>query len=508
MINRENPRQLSIEEFELPFGGELDKRNRWVKLAEEMPWEELSVVYNKALSVSEGRPALSARVVVGALIIKHMLGLTDEETVAQIRENPYLQYFLGYACYRYDHKFEPSLFVAIRKRLGEESIGAINELFVACTKRWPGGKKKAGSAGGASSGESPGEDQGTAECGNQGMLLVDATVAPSDIKYPTDIDLLNQVRKECERLIDVVYEPMPDKVKPRTYRRKARKAYLAVTKKRNKSAKVVRRAIKEQLGFIGRDFRILDALIGEKGDSFPLSFKDQRRLWVIREVYRQQEEMYRTNSHHIEGRIVSIAQPHVRPIVRGKAGAKVEFGPKLSASVIEGTVFLDRIGWDAYNESGDLIAQVERFRNRFGCYPEVVVNDKIYGSKDNRNELKLRGIRFSGVPLGRPPKDLVLCKKLKQQRRKEAGIRNGIEGKFGVGKRKFGLGLVMTKLRETSESWVAMVIFVLNIAHWLRDIFVPFVTPAQNTLYSLIFILFRKKLQSLGRTLFPPTVSF
>lgn len=508
MINRENPRQLSIDEFKLPFAGELDKSNRWVRLAEVMPWEELSAVYNKALSMMEGRPALSARVVVGALIIKHMLELTDEETIAQIRENPYLQYFLGYPHYSYDHKFEPSLFVAIRKRLGEESIGAINELFVARTKRPPLGKEKTRDAGGASSGESPREGQGTAERENNGTLLVDATVAPSDIKYPTDIDLLNKVREECERLIDAVYEPTPEKVKPRTYRRNARKAYLAVTKKRNKSTKVVRRGIKEQLGFVARDFRILDALIDEKGGSFPLSFKDQQRLWVIREVYRQQEEMYRTNSHHIEGRIVSIAQPHVRPIVRGKAGAKVEFGPKLSASVVDGDVFLDRIGWDAYNESGDLIAQVERFRDRFGCYPEVVVTDKIYGSKDNRNELKIRGIRFSGVPLGRPPSDVVLCKKLKQLRRKEAGIRNGIEGKFGVGKRKFGLGLVMTKLRETSESWIAMVIFVMNIAHWLSDIFVRLTTLAQNALYSLIFICFRKKSQHLNHTTYPLAVGF
>src|SRR4030042_5055765 len=78
MINRENPRQLSIEAFKLPFAGELDKSNRWMKLAEVMPWEELSAVYNKALSGTEGRPALSARVVVGALLIKHMLDLTDE----------------------------------------------------------------------------------------------------------------------------------------------------------------------------------------------------------------------------------------------------------------------------------------------------------------------------------------------------------------------------------------------------------------------------------------------
>ena len=137
MINREDPRQMSIEEFKLPFAGELDKNNRWVRLAESMPWEALAEVYNQALSKETGRPALSARVVVGALIVKHMLKLTDEETIAQIRENPYLQYFLGYPCYRYDHVFEPSLFVSIRKRLGEESLGVMNDVFIDHTKHSP-----------------------------------------------------------------------------------------------------------------------------------------------------------------------------------------------------------------------------------------------------------------------------------------------------------------------------------------------------------------------------------
>jgi len=147
----------------------------------------------------------------------------------------------------------------------------------------------------------------------------------------------------------------------------------------------------------------LQRLIFEKeGDHFPLPFKDQRRYWIIQEVYRQQETMYRTKTHSIEGRIVSISQPHIRPIVRGKSRTKVEFGAKLSASVVDGNVYLDRIGWEAYNENVDLPFQVESYRNRFGFYPEVVITDKIYGNRNNRAYLKERNIRYSGVPLGRP----------------------------------------------------------------------------------------------------------
>lgn len=495
MINRNNPRQLSIEEFKLPFAGELDNKSRWIKLAEVMPWEALSEVYNQALSSDTGRPGLSARLAVGALIIKHMLKLSDEETIEQIRENPYLQYFLGYPCYRYDHGFEPSLFVTIRKRLGEVSLSTINQLFIDHTKRSDTEKKSGKSASPAPESDASSRDD-TEEpvIERRGMLLVDATVAPSDIKYPTDLDLLNQARENSERLIDRLYESSPEKEKPRTYRRNARKAYLSVSKKRRKSGKDVRRGVKAQLGFVARNIRTIDRLLDEKEGPFLLSYKDQRRLWIIREVYRQQEEMYRTESKRIDGRIVSISQPYVRPIVRGKAGAKVEFGPKISASVVDGNVFLDRIGWDAYNESADIQTQVENYFKRFGYYPEVVISDTIYGTRDNRRYLKKQNIRYSGTPLGRPAKNTDTSKKAAKRRKAEAGIRNRIEGAFGVGKRRFGLDLVMTKLRETSENWIAMVIFVMNISRWLRDILFVYVQRFQIN----VFITLISHLMTLG----------
>ena len=90
------------------------------------------------------------------------------------------------------------------------------------------------------------------------------------------------------------------------------------------------------------------------------------------EVDRQQKYMWDNKEQRIDDRIVSINQPHVRPIVRVKAGKNTEFGDKLSASCIDGYVFLHRISWDNYNESGDLEAQVEEFKNYTGHYPESV----------------------------------------------------------------------------------------------------------------------------------------
>ena len=192
--------------------------------------------------------------------------------------------------------------------------------------------------------------------------------------------------------------------------------------------------------------------------------------------------MYDTRTHTIENRIVSISQPHVRPIVRGKAGKEVEFGAKLSVSLVDGYAFMDHLSWDAFNEGGDLIGQVEAYHKRFGFYPESVHGDKIYGTRANRRYLKERGIRFSGKPLGRPRK---LSKEQKREMKRGVGIRNRIEGKFGEGKRKYDLDLVKARDLRTSESWIASVFFVMNLAHWLRfHFFVSIIQAVLRELHS------------------------
>ncbi|MBE9101818.1 transposase [filamentous cyanobacterium LEGE 07170] len=119
-------------------------------------------------------------------------------------------------------------------------------------------------------------------------------------------------------------------------------------------------------------------------------------LLVIAEVYRQQRQMYERRTHSIEHRIVSLSQPHVRPIVRGKARTPVEFGAKLTASCVNGCVFLDHLSWENFNESTWLQQQAEAFRARFGQYPASIHADQIYRTRDNLRWCKHRGIRLSG----------------------------------------------------------------------------------------------------------------
>jgi len=137
---------------------------------------------------------------------------------------------------------------------------------------------------------------------------------------------------------------------------------------------------------------------------------------------------------------VNISQPHVRPIKRGKAGSDTEFGAKVSISLIDEISFVDRISWDNLNEGIDLIAQIEAYRKRFGCYPESVHADEIYRNRENRRYCKKHEIRLSGPKLGRPPKvtaaNALELKAAKKQARQDEIDRNAVEGKFGQGKRR------------------------------------------------------------------------
>ena len=161
-------------------------------------------------------------------------------------------------------------------------------------------------------------------------MIIDATCAPADIRYPTDLSLLNEAREKAEKVIDKLHEPFRGKGKKvRTYRQEARKEYLKVAKRRRAKRKIVRKGIRKQLQYLSRDLKYIEELRGKDGCG-ELSAKEYRDLLVIKELYQQQKYMYENKVHSVRGRIVSISQPHVRPIVRGKVASPVEFGAKIS----------------------------------------------------------------------------------------------------------------------------------------------------------------------------------
>lgn len=139
--------------------------------------------------------------------------------------------------------------------------------------------------------------------------------------------------------------------KPRMYRKRARKDYLRLPKSKKRSGKAIRSAIRKQLQYIRRDIRYIAELV-QKGAE--LSSKQADRLNIITTVYEQQRLMFESGTHSIPRRIVSLAQPWVRPIVRGKTHTNTEFGSKLHISLVDGYARIERLDFEPFNESEDL----------------------------------------------------------------------------------------------------------------------------------------------------------
>ena len=441
--------QISLSDFKQPVGMNLKENNRWVKKAQTIPWPEIEKRYAALFTNRKGNVAKPLRLALGACIIQAEYGYSDEEIALQIQENPYLQYFCGYPGYD-DEKlpFDPSLMVYFRKRLTPAVLGEINEIIVRDAKERQ--EKEAKSNDNDDSDDHPGSS------GNSGTMIVDATCAPSNIRYPQDVSLLNEARENAEKLLDVLHDPADGK-KPRTYRKRARKDYLKYTRCRKHTAKTTRKAIGRQLSYLRRD---LEAIDGKLSMGNSLTARQTKRLNTIRTIYEQQKYMYDNRTHSVPDRIVSVSQPFVRPILRGKAGKPVEFGAKLDISVVDGWTRLECYSFDAYNEAGNLKAMAERFREREGHYPARILADKIYRNRDNLSYCKEHGIRLSGPALGRPKKGE---SRDKAQDYKDECERVEVERKFSLAKRKCGMGLVSAKLQETAAHVLAMSVLVLNL---------------------------------------------
>lgn len=460
-----SPSQQTLAGFESPFSNHLSAANRWVVLAQRIPWDALVNIYQKQLHNSQtGADGINPRVAIGSLIIKHICDLSDRETVQQIQENMYMQYFIGFSSFSDEAPFDPSLFVEFRKRLGAEQINAINEKILDLYLQ----KNEVAAVNNKEEPPPPPSPPPAvteapvlpvppaplpAAVIHVGKLIADATACPQDISYPTDLDLLNDSREKAEELIDFLHDPSKHGKKPRTYREVARKIYLKTAQKKKKTKKEIRAAVRKQLGFLTRDIKSIYKLLASY-DSIPFNRHQYKYFLVIQTLYDQQLQMYRQKVHSVEHRIVSIHQPHVRPMVRGKTNANVEFGAKVQVSLMQGFAFLEELSWDAFNEGTRLMQTVQQYKTRLGYYPKEVLVDRIYCNRENRRKLKELGIALVAKPLGRPAA---------MSNHVRPGERNPIEGKFGQAKTAYGMNRIKARLQQTSQSWIASIIMVLNL---------------------------------------------
>ena len=450
-------KQISLTDFNQPLGMKLNENNRWVKKAAMIPWDEIEEKYAKLFPSNKGMPAKPLRMALGSLLIQKEYDYADRELTEQIRENPYYQYFIGLPGYEDKIPFVPSLLVEFRKRLSEDVLNEINEMIIEYNSPKDDNDKGNSENGGSDKVEETQESKPK----NKGTLILDATCAPQNIKYPQDIELLNKSREKLEQMIDRICKDS-NYYTPRMYRKNARKDYLALAKCRKRGGKKLRKAIRKQLQYIRRDLGYVENFM--KCDNVELTEKERVLLETIEKLYEQQLYMYENRTHSVDDRIVSISQPYIRPIVRGKAKAPTEFGAKLDLSVDEnGMSRIEKLSFDAYNECTVLQSAVENYKRRTGHYPERVLADLIYRNQNNIKFCKKAGIRLSGKRLGRPRKDVDKKAEKKIAYQDNTG-RIEVERKFSLAKRKFGLGLFLTKREDTTRASIVLSVIAMNIS--------------------------------------------
>lgn len=460
--------QSNFLSFDQPMGLHMNPENRWIKMADAIPWDMFEKKYSRLFKGKNGRVAKPLRLALGSLIIQTKYQYSDRELVNQLTENPYYQYFIGLPGYQEQPPIDASTLVLFRKRLKRDVIMEANEYILDAFKEKESNDKKDNNddhtnlpTGGSGSDEAKNEPE------NKGTLMLDATCAPSNIRYPQDFSLLNEAREKLENIIMRFCKSYKFS-RPRMYRRQARKNYLALAKAKKRSAKKIRATIRKQLSYIKRDIKYLESYM-EEGYA-PIS-KEMSLLITIYKLYEQQQYMYQNKVHSVENRIVSIAQPWIRPIVRGKTKSPVEFGAKFDLSLDEtGMGRIEKISYEAYNESTVLIQAIERFKERNGHYSERVLADQIYRTRGNRGFCKLHGIRLSGPKLGRPSMTKQSAKEKKQEYQDNTD-RIEVERSFSLSKRCYGLGLIRTKLYDTTLTSIALSVFVTNLFKIQAQIF-------------------------------------
>ena len=259
-----NTDQLEMFEKSLPFGDTLTIENRWIRLAGLIDWGRFESIYAQTFSTT-GRPGIRARYVLGSLILKHKLEVSDEELLLQLCENPYLQYFIGLEKFSQDIPFDASTLTNVRKRLGDEEFKKFEQTII--------------------------DELVERKILKPRNLQIDATVFESDITYPTDCGLLNKARQYCVKHIKRLGKVTGQKV--RTYCRVAQKEYLSFSKKKRKTKKQVLKMQKKLLQYLRRNIKQVSGLVSqvkELGET--ISSDIETTLATVEKIYAQQKEMY------------------------------------------------------------------------------------------------------------------------------------------------------------------------------------------------------------------------
>lgn len=453
----------SFYDFNESCGMELDCSNKFIQVADFIPWEDFGKEYSNLFPSATGRPSCTFRCAICTLILQAYTKLSDRNLVEAIKENPYYQYFIGMKAFSSKQPFGHTTIVNFRKRITPDMITSLIDTInnFICKSNDKNFGKQEGQLYIANFSDD-GEIVYDFENENLGTAILDATCSPSNIKFPQDYVLLNDARKKLEKMIDNLYAQAGKKgIKPKTYRRRLDKDFVKLAKQRRKNKKQIRSLLRKLLNSVKRNMGHIEKYIKQ---GFCLQEKEIYTLETIKKLYEQQRYMFLNNTHSVQDRIVSIDQPYIRPIVRGKAKNPVEFGAKYDVSIDDsGLARLEKISFDPYNESTIFQNVIERYKTIHGQYPKRALVDQIYRNKENIKYCQDRNITISGPKLGKPYADKEKSKKQKIEEKQNNIDRIEVERFFSTTKRVYGANLIRTRLKDTTFTTIGFTILAANL---------------------------------------------
>ena len=302
MYKSDNKLQSSFLDFNQPMGLHMNPENRWIRMADMIPWDVFEKKYKHLFKSKTGNVAKPLRMALGALIIQTRFQFSDRELVQQITENPYLQYFIGLPGYQETSPFDASTLVLFRKRISAKMLMEANEYLL--QENNPEKKEDDNDHHNPPSGNGSDDSGKTEETENKGTLTIDATCAPVYIRYPQDVSLLNEAREKLEEMIFWFHKAYGVAL-PRRDCKAARKQYLSFAKSKKHSAKQIRKALKKQLSYVKRNIGYLEGFMSA---GLSPRQKDIPTILTIFKLYEQQQYMYDNKVHKVENRIVELSR--------------------------------------------------------------------------------------------------------------------------------------------------------------------------------------------------------
>lgn len=420
----------------------LDSENELFKIAKALDWVRLSDKLSEFYSPNNGRPTKPTRLKIGLLVLRHLYKLSDKDTLKTLKENIYAQYLCNISLEGTKHCLNSSTLTYFRKQIGLKGVKFIEEEVLASLKRAKLLKNK--------------------------ILVCDTTVVPSDIAYPTDISLLEKVRAKAVGYLEKARQFTADTY--RTYKRTARKVFVTYQKIRHHTIPTRRRVQRKILQFSKRNTaQLKNALekISKKTDNFLNKTKEKLKEQFLKQaqaflatasnIVEQQKDIYKRLP--VKERIVSVHQPHLRPMVRGKYPVEVEFGPKILLNLKNNFLFLEHLSFENTSDSQLLDISLKGYQERFGSLPTQLAADRGFWSQENRQLAVDYGIKKIAIE-NKGKSSYLKGKPFRERLRR---LRCKIEAKISLAKRKYGLDCTRYRIPQGEEIWVRLGLIAMNL---------------------------------------------